>query len=130
MDPLGSRIAGASLRLTEGQHNFEIQTSPDGTYSIHLAPGLYAVKAMSAGFCTMGRSSFIIENDTRAQLDFELVLCALDSSRVPYDEEQLPSIDASGLKPLVQFGCRQGTRSDRVHRPRPAGDICSSSLHL
>jgi hypothetical protein len=91
----------------EGQHKFEIQTSPDGTYSIHLAPGLYAVKAMSPGFCTMGRSSFIIENETRAQLDFKLVLCAFDSPRAPYDEEQLPSIDASGLRPLVQFGCRK-----------------------
>jgi hypothetical protein len=61
----------------------------------------------SLGFCKMRRSSFILERQTQVLLDFELVLCPSHYDSLPYKEEQLPSIDATGLQPLVQFGTRK-----------------------
>jgi hypothetical protein len=109
IDPSGARVPETSLTFEDREHHkFETLTAKDGTYSISLEPGPYTVEASHVGFCVMRRGEFYLEKGATADFDFDLVLCSTDSSRKPYEVEELQPLDSSGRKPRIEYGFRKG----------------------
>ena len=125
-----ARIPQATLRFTRRGAVTTVKTGPAGTYSVHLAPGTYAVTAEASGFCRQPHSDISVVHDSTAELNFGLVEARIvdrieahpsqeglppppriDSSEdrklvCGYDEETLARPPHSSIHPFILFGDR------------------------
>jgi Tol biopolymer transport system component len=67
----------------------EVSTAPDGTYSVRLWPGNYALEVTRAGFCKIKRELTLQKVDSKKQ-DFTLQVCPIINPIVLSDEPPSP----------------------------------------
>lgn len=96
-----ARIWNGKLTFRDGVHEYSTQTRRDGTYSIELKPGTYAMDVRSNGFCNLRRAAFILEKHATVQFNMQMWVCPTDTEFIQYIEfEEVPH---THLKPLVLY---------------------------
>ena len=114
-----AKVPGASVEFTSKGRKYTALTSENGTYTIQLHPGTYKVRVLKFGFCDGRRGAFSLKENSRAQFDFQLLVCGTwdtegisappSPPKLPdrYQEEELNAITANGIRPLITFGGRK-----------------------
>jgi hypothetical protein len=100
-DILDGRIPKAVLIFESGGQSYRVGTGLDGAYSIRLKPNTYTVSISYSGFCRFRRAAFMVKKNFQIRFDFQLWVCASDSS---YNFIELQPVPNTRLKPLVLFG--------------------------
>ena len=92
-DPTGAFIAGASITVTNVATNQvrQLETNPTGNYAVpFLVPGVYEVRAESAGLKAAVRRNVELQVEAVARIDFKLAL-----------GEVTQSVEVTGGAPLL-----------------------------
>jgi hypothetical protein len=124
-DPSSATIPGAKVYFTHGKKTIRIRTSPTGTYSAKLAPGIYSLRITLPGFCDGIRGEFLARADSHINFDFRLTMAAAPvvatvvigpygyvtppsrSIGGCYKSEELAAPVSNGPKPLVLYEKRE-----------------------
>jgi hypothetical protein len=107
----GGRVPDVEIHFRGVQDQRRIRTKDNGSYSIDLAPGVYAAEIVNKNFCPLHRGKFLATTTSEMRIDFQLWICASDSSGT-YNFVELDSVKNTDLRPLVLYGrvCRNGDR--------------------
>jgi hypothetical protein len=101
-DVQDARISDATLTFTN-KHDVHIaQTRDDGTYSIKLKSGTYALKVTKPYFWELRRAAFVLNKRSTLRFDFQMWVSTMDSEGIHYQE--LEKVAKSRLRPLILFG--------------------------
>jgi hypothetical protein len=100
-DSDGGRIANVEIDFTGVQGRRRTTTTDKGSYTIDLAPGVYAAEIASSNFCRLRRGKFLATSTSEIKIDFQLWVCASDAS---YNFVELDSVKNTDLRPLVLYG--------------------------
>ncbi len=101
LDINDARIWKTTLTFGNGVRDYSTKTRQDGTYSIELKPGTYAMEVKSYGFCTLRRSAFVLQKHSTVQFNLQMWVCPTDTEFIQYIEfEEVPH---THLKPLVLY---------------------------
>ncbi len=101
LDINDARIWKTTLTFGNGVRDYSTKTRQDGTYSIELKPGTYAMEVKSYGFCTLRRSAFVLQKHSTVQFNLQMWVCPTDTESIQYIEfEEVPH---THLKPLVLY---------------------------
>ncbi len=75
LDINDARIWKTTLTFGNGVRDYSTKTRQDGTYSIELKPGTYAMEVKSYGFCTLRRSAFVLQKHSTVQFNLQMWVC-------------------------------------------------------
>ncbi len=121
-DPTTADISGARVYFIHGKKAIQIRTSPTGTYSAELVPGIYSLRVTVPGFCDGIRGEFLARAGSEFKFDFILAVgtiedgytVAPDGTTTPfshiggcYESEELAAPVQDGPKPLVLYEKRE-----------------------
>jgi iron complex outermembrane receptor protein/vitamin B12 transporter len=81
MDPLGARVAGATVALTGGSQSRDTRSGADGAYTFaDVAPGLYQIVVSQQGFQPSSSAPVYIAAGARQTIDVTLQVSPLQQS--------------------------------------------------
>jgi hypothetical protein len=103
VDINNARVQETTLVFESEGKSQRTQTGPDGTYSVHLHPGVYSVSVSHWGFCKVRRAAFLADAGTTITLNFQLWVCPTDNTGKFNYLELVPEPETH-LRPLVLFG--------------------------
>jgi Carboxypeptidase regulatory-like domain len=75
-DPNGASVAGAKIQAkfeTGGGFTFVLSNN-DGSFSIDLVPGIYAIDVSRPGFITINYSEFLVVNSSNKKMSIDFVM--------------------------------------------------------